>query len=652
MPEHGVAGTTAKKKALPEGSAIGVEAGFIQARNLSSSERRIRNYPGADKPISRTTLRKRTNRLIGHALAILLALGASGAARAEPAHGIAMHGDPALPEGFAHLPYADPEAPKGGTVVYGEAGSWDSLNPYIVKGRSPWQLRMFVAESLMARSWDEPFTLYGLLAETVETPPDRSWVEFTLREEARFSDGSPVTVEDVIYSMKLLGEKGHPRYLEAWQAVESIEQTGPRSVRIDFASPNRELPMLMGLRPILKKDEWERRDFTESSLEPFTGSGPYVIGAFEPGRFLELRRNPDYWGRDLPVNRGLYNFDVIRFEYYLTGEAVWEAFAAGLLSIFKDDDPKRWEDGYTFPAAVDGRIVRGEIPHSRPSGMEGFVFNTRREIFADRRVREALTLAFDWEWINARLYGDEYARITSYWSNSDLAFSGPAEGLEAEILAPFDLPEGTLEEGWTPPASDGSGRNRGNLRRAGKLLDEAGWTVTGGTRANAAGKPLAFEILVTSKSHETLASVYAESLKRLGVDVSVRMVDSAQYAVRRDEYDYDVIVNRWYLSLSPGTEQYIYFAPENVSEPGGRNYAGITDPAVEATIGAMLEAETLEDFRAAVRAHDRVLTSGIYVLPWGYLPTDRLAWLRGFAKPERDSLYGYRMETWYAEPAE
>ncbi len=572
-------------------------------------------------------------------------------AAAEPAHGIAMHGAPDLAPGFTHLPYANPDAPQGGRVVYGEVGGFDSLNPYILRGRAPWGVRVHTVESLMARSWDEPFTLYGLLAESVETPADRSWVAFTLRPEARFSDGSPVTAEDVVWSLKTLGEQGHPAFRNAWEAVESVEQTGPRSLRVSFNQPNRELPLIMGLRPVLKKAQWQGREFTDPGLEPVIGSGPYTVADFEPGRFVAFARDPDYWGSELAVNRGVHNFATIRYEYYRNSEALWSAVKTGAVSVFYDSDPVRWVTGYDFPAARDGRLERGEISHGRPTGMYGFVFNTRREIFADRRVRRALALAFDWEWVNERLFRGAYERIESYYDNSPLGFTGEAEGRVRELLAPYAdaLPEGTLGEGWRPPGSDGSGRDRRNLREAARLLAEAGWQVEGRTLRNAGGEPFRFEILVNSTEDETLASLWRESLQRLGVEAEVRRVDDAQYQARRREYDYDMITNRWFLSLSPGVEQRLYFGSHGRTEPGTRNYMGVADPAVDAMIDALLAAETREGFTAAVRALDRVLSSGVYVIPFGYLPADRIAWQKGFAKPERDPLYGFRPEVWWKE---
>ncbi len=560
-----------------------------------------------------------------------------------------MHGAPALAPGFTSLPYANPEAVKGGRVVFGETGGFDSLNPYLLKGRAPWGVRAHTIESLMARSYDEPFTLYGLLAESVETPEDRSWVEFTLRPEARFSDGSPVTVEDVIWSLETVGTQGHPAFRNAWNAVSGVEQTGPRRLRISFAEPNRELALIMGMRPVLKKAEWQGREFTRSTLEPITGSGPYVVDRFEPGRFIAFRRNPDYWGRNLGITRGLNNFDEIKYEYFRNSEALWSAVKTGEVSIFTDSNAARWAEGYDFPAALEGRLLRDEIAHGRPTGMYGFVFNTRRAIFADRRVREALALSFDWEWVNQRLFREQYKRIESYFANSALGFSGPAEGREAALLAPFaeTLPEGTLEAGWRPPVSDGSGRDRKNLRAAVRLLEQAGWRVDGRLRKNAAGEPLSFEVLVASTADETLAELWSGALARLGVEVRVRRVDNVQYVARRRNYDYDMTVNRWFLSLSPGVEQRLYFGANGRTDPGTRNYMGVDDPAVEAMIESLLIATNRPDFESAVRALDRVLSAGIYVIPFGYLPTDRVAWQRGYKRPERDALYGWRPEVWW-----
>lgn len=561
-----------------------------------------------------------------------------------------MHGSPALSAGFEALPYVNRAAPKGGEAVFGETGGFDSLNPFVLKGRVPGAVSTLTVESLMARSYDEPFTLYGLLAESIEVPDDRSWVAFKLRDGARFSDGTPVTVEDVIWSFRTLGTEGHPRYRAAWAGVSEIRATGPRTVRIDFSEANRELPLLMGLRPILKRAQFEGRDFANAGPGAAIGSGPYLIAAHEPGRFIEFRRNPDWWGRDLAINRGLHNFGTVRFEYFRNASALWEAVKTGGVSIFYESDPVRWAEAYDFPAMTDGTLVRGEIAHSRPTGLEGFGFNTRRAVFADREVRAALALSFDWEWVNTRLFRGQYRRIESAFGNSPLGFDGPAEGREREILLPFadQLPEGTLEEGWRPPTSDGSGRDRRNLRRAARMLDAAGWAVSDGARRNSAGEPLAFEILVQTQEHQTLASLWREALSRLGVEMTVRLVDNTQYQARLAAYDYDMIVYLRRMSLSPGTEQLYYFASEGRDLPGTRNYMGVAQPATDAAIAAMLAARTREDFEAAVRAHDRVLNAGVYVVPLGVLPADRLVWRREVAHPDRPALYGHW--SWWAGP--
>ena len=649
-------GALAKKKAPPEGGALGVEAGFIQARNLSSSGETIRKLCPLGK--SDSALFRGTGLLRGwwHIFAIVAGLAIASPAAADPKHGIAMYGEPALSPDFNKLPYVSADATQGGRLVLGETGGYDSLNPFVLKGRAPWALGLHTTESLLARSYDEPFTLYGLLAASVEVPEDRSWVEFTLREGARFSDGSTVTVEDVIWSFQTLGTLGHPRYRNSWKGVASIAESGPGKVRIELAEANRELPLILGLRPILKKAQFDGVDF-ESFPGPVIGSGPYTIAEHEPGRFIEFAKNPDWWGRDLPINRGLNNFERVRYEYFRNQDALWEAVKTGSVSLFHDTDPVRWAEGYDFPAMADGTLQRDEIAHSRPTGMEGFGFNTRREIFRDRRVREALALSFDWEWVNQKLYRGQYARITSYFGNSPLAHSGAAQGAERALLEPFadELPEGLLDQGWVPPVTDGSGRNRRNLRRAAKLLDEAGWTVKDGRRVNADGEPLRFEILVNRTLHETLGSLWRETLEKLGIEITVRLVDDAQYTARLTDYDYDMIYYIRRMSLSPGTEQRFYFGADGRDQPGTRNYMGIAEPAIEAAIDAMLNATDAEAFLAAVRAHDRVLTGGIYVIPMGVLPTDRVVWKTGFSRPEARSLYGWwgwwaGPGVWWAEP--
>lgn len=549
--------------------------------------------------------------------------------RSEPAHGIAMYGAPALPPGFAHLPYVNPDAPRGGRIVLAEIGGFDSLNPFVLKGNSVYGQRTWGYETLMARNWDEPFALYGLLAESVEVPEDRSWVEFTLRPEARFSDGSPVTVADVLWSFETLGTRGHPRYRGAWDKVARAEQTGPRSLRITFDTPDRELPLIMGLRPVLKRTETADQGFEEATLTPPIGSGPYVVGAFEPGRYLTLTRDPDWWGRDLPINRGLYNIEVIRLEWYGDADVAFEAFRAGEISVMRETDSAKWDTAYDFPAMRDGRMQRALVPHQRPSGMAGLVMNTRRAPFDDWRVREALIRAFNFEFVNGALNGGALPRITSYFGNSVLGMRpGPATGAVRDLLAPFaaDLPPGTLE-GYALPVSDGGLANRANTRAALRLLAEAGWQVRDGVMQDDAGRPLRFDIVLQSGARQeiTVAELYVEALSRLGIAASVVTVDPAQYKERTQVYDFDMTWYRIGLSLSPGNEQQLYWGAAGVETPGTRNWMGLNSPAAEAMIAQLLNAPDSEVFVAAARALDRVLTAGRYVIPIWHTPLSRLA---------------------------
>lgn len=592
--------------------------------------------------------------LRGVATAVAL-MAVPGLAWAQ-SHGIAMYGEPALPPDFVSLPYANPDAPKGGRIVFGESGGFDSLNPFIVNGIAPAGLTAHTVETLLGRSFDEPFTLYGLLAESVNTDEARTFVEFTLREGARFSDGSPVTVEDVIWSFETLGTKGQPRYAAAWKKIGAVEQTGERSVKFTFNTEDRELPLILGLRPILKKAQWDGKDFTLSSLEAPIGSGPYVVAEFDPGRFISYRKNPDWWGADLPFNRGQHNLDEIRYDYFGDGGVVFEAFKAGEITSWRETNPVKWEQQYDFPAVTAGDVVKSVIPHSRPSGIEGFVFNTRRPLFSDWRVREALITAFNFELVNKTLNGGAQPRIQSYFSNSPLGMvpGAPAEGRVAELLEPFkaELLPGALE-GYALPVGDGSEANRGAIRAATALLEEAGWTVQDGVLKNAAGEPFAFEILITNGADDIInaATIYVEALKRLGIEARVTTVDSAQYKERTTNYDFDMTHYIRSLSLSPGNEQTLYWGSAGVTEPGTRNWMGMNSPAAEAMIATMVAAEDEADFVAAVQALDRVLTTGRYVIPIWYSDVSRLAHRKELKYPERLPLYGdwpgFQPEVWW-----
>lgn len=595
--------------------------------------------------------------------AILAGLAAGSMAMADPQHGIAMYGDPALPPDFDHLPYANPEAPVGGRIVTAEVGAFDSLNPYLQKGTVPWQLTYLVSETLMGRSLDEPFSLYGLLAESMEVGPNREWVEFTLRPEARFSDGNPVTVEDVIWSYETLGTQGHGRYASFWGQVASIEAVGERTVRITFNTPNRELALLAGLRPILEKAQWEGVDFANSDgldIIPIT-PGPYTVTDFEAGRFVELTRNPDYWGWDVPFRRGTMNIETIRFEFFGDETAAFEAFKTGEVNLVRETNVARWDSQYDFPLVTDGSIVKDVIPHQRPSGMTGLVMNTREPIFADWRVRDALILAFNFEFINDTLTGGQSPRIASYFSNSPLGMvpGTPAEGRVAEILAPFaaDLVPGTIE-GYALPVSDGTEANRDNIRAALDQLAAAGWTVADdGVLRNAAGEPFAFEILLQNGASEnsTITDIYVQALTRLGIQATVTSVDPAQFTERVQALDFDMTYYRVGLSLSPGNEQYLYFGSEQ-ADTGGRNLMGIKSPAVDAMIGAILNSASQDDFRAAVQALDRILTAGRYVIPFYQWNDARIAHAADLHYPDHIPLFGdwpgWEPEVWWSDAAE
>ena len=598
----------------------------------------------------------RINFFVGLTAACLAILGT---ASAEPKHGIAMYGEPLLPPDFVSLPYANPDAPKGGRIVQGEVGSFDSLNPHILKGRVPWQLRFLAHESLMGRSYDEPFTLYGLLAESVETAPDRSWVEYTLRPEARFSDGTPVTVEDVIWSYETLGTEGHPRYRGSWEKVERIEAVGERGVRITFNTEDDELALIMGMRPILKKAQWNGLDFADSGVDVVPiSSAPYVISDVDPGRYVVLTRNPDYWGDGVvPFMRGQANLDEIRMEFFADGTAMFEAFKGGLLNTMRETNVQKWDTQYDFPAVENGDIVKSVIPHERPTGIRGLVMNTRKPMFQDWRVREALITAFNFEFINQTINGELQPRIASYFSNSVLGMeAGPATGRVAEFLEPFadQLLPGALE-GYELPVGDGTERNRRNLRRAIGLMAEAGWELDEGVLKNASGEPFAFEILLQTGATETqqIVDLYAAALERLGAVVTVTTADSAQYKERTNVFDFDMT---WYargLSLSPGNEQMLYWGSEAADTDGSRNWMGMKSPAAEAMIGRLLTSDSRDDFLAATRALDRVLTTGRYVVPIWHAPIARLAHAKELRYPTDLPMYGdwigFQPDVWWYE---
>ena len=574
-------------------------------------------------------------------------------------HGIAMHGDPALPADFAHLPYADPDAPRGGTITHGVQGSFDSLNQFIVQGGTTTargirdtDFGALVIESLLERNLDEPFTLYGLLAESVRMPEERDWIEFRINEKARFSDGTPVTVDDVIFSFEILRDKGRPHFRSRYSRITSIEKTGERSVRFTFADgSDRELPLLVGMSPIFAKHTIDPQTFDRSTLVPPVGSGPYIIDSVDPGNRIVYRRDPDYWAKDLPIRRGMYNFDRLSIEYYRDENTLFEAFKKGLVQVLPVADPARWTTSLDFPAVTEGKVVKEGFRLGTPAGMHGFVFNTRRTIFSDVRVRRALAMLFDFEWVNRTLYHGLYARTGGYFDNSVLSSLGrPASEAERALLAPFaeEIAPDVLEGTWQPTQADGSGRDRKVLRAAVEQLAEAGYRIDGRTLRGPDGAPLSFEILVASQDQERLALAYQRSLKLIGVEARIRSVDSAQYQRRRQTFDYDMVMNTWLVSLSPGNEQSYRWGSEAAAQDGSFNYAGVKSPAVDAMIDAMLSARDADGFTDAVRAFDRALISGAYVVPLFHLPEKWVARWTAIGRPEVQSITGPRFETWWS----
>ncbi|HEX6111312.1 MAG TPA: extracellular solute-binding protein [Geminicoccaceae bacterium] len=568
------------------------------------------------------------------------------------AHGVAMHGDLKYGPEFEHFDYVNPDAPKGGAVTFASIGTFDTLNPFIIKGTKADGLG-FLFETLTTQSEDEPFSEYGLLAESIEMPEDRSWVAFTLRPEARWHDGKPVTVEDVIFSFNTLKEKGLPFYRAYYKNVIRVEPAGERRVKFTFEeTTNRELPLILGQLPILPKHYYEEVEFDKTALQPPLGSGPYRIKSLEPGRRIVYERVRDYWGAELPVSRGFWNFDEIRYEYYRDANVALEAFKAGGYDIRVENTSKFWATAYTGPMFDAGWIQKEEIPHELGTGMQGFAYNLRRPMFQDHRVRRALAYAFDFEWTNRTIMYGQYDRTESYFSNTELAAEGLPDAAELELLEPFrdQLPEEVFTEVYQAPSTEDEGGIRQNLRTALRLLGEAGWSVEGGRLVNAQGQPFRFEILLNGPSFERHTLPFIRNLERLGIQATVRAVDPAQYQNRMDEFDFDVVVASFGQSLSPGNEQREYWGSEAADIPGSRNVIGIKDPVVDHLIDKIIEAPTREDLVTATRALDRVLLWGHYVIPHWHSRIFRVAYWNKFDRPQTNPPYGLPLFSWWVDP--
>ncbi len=570
----------------------------------------------------------------------------------EAAPAIAMHGEPALAPGFDHFPYVNPEAPKGGRLNLAFLGAFDSVNPYNVKALSTAQgLTGNVYQSLMIRSDDEPFTLYGLIAESVETDPARDRIVFHLNPSARFSDGSPITSADVLFSFNLLKAKGRPQQRAAFSLVRGAEAPDAHTVRFDLTGANdRELPLTLAIMPVLSKAHTDAEHFEDQTLQIPVASGPYRIAEVVPGQRLVLKRNPDYWARDLPVSKGLYNFDEIRIDYYRDAAAMFEAFKAGLIDYRTEDDVTRWRSEYDFPAARDGRVITASIPNGLPKGVSGFAFNTRRPVFADPRVREALASMFDFEWINANLYAGAYKRSEGFFDDSELSSIGrPASEREKSLLAPFpgSVRDDVLDGTWRAPVSDGSGRDRTIAHRAIEQLEGAGYRLKDGRLVDRNGAPLAFEIVVKTREEERLALAYARNLARIGVTADVRLVDEVQFQRRRTRFDFDVMPGTWTASPSPGNEQRGRWSSAAANADGAYNIAGAASPAIDTMIAAILAANSNADFVAAVRALDRLLISGFYIVPLYYAPEQWIAYSAKLGRPDKTPLFGVDLAAWW-----
>jgi len=579
-------------------------------------------------------------------------------ANAEPSYALAMHGEPALPADFDHFPYANPDAPKGGRIDYAWVGTFDSLNPFIVQGdgaRGMWDLTFgnTVFETLMARSRDEPFTLYPLLAESVETDADRTFVEFTLDARAKFSDGQPVTAEDVIFSLELLRDKARPLYRNWIGVVDKMEKVGERGVRLTFNDKaGRESSLLLAQLPIFPKHATDAETFDKSSLKPLIGSGAYTVDSVRPGEVVVLKRNPDYWGKDIPTKRGFDNYDEIRMNYFRDENIMFEAFKKGAVDIMLETDTGRWANGYNFPAVSDGRVVKETFKSGLPSGMYGFVLNTRRDVFKNRDVRLALGGLFDFEWANQNLFFSAYKRIRSYYDGSELSsYGSPASEAEKALLAPYAdkvLPE-VMDGTWTLPVSDGSGRDRTFLKKGFDALKAAGYHLQDEVMVGPDGKPLAFEILLNGKAGESVAAAWQRTLAKLGIQVTLRSVDGAQYLQRQRVYDFDTMLVTYTSSLSPGTEQAFRWGSGSRDADGTYNFAGVADPAIDAMIERLLTVRSREDFVTAVRAYDRLLISGAYVVPLYYQPEQWVGRWTRIKHPDYVPIYGYNLPAWWRQ---
>ena len=582
----------------------------------------------------------------------LLAL-TSSVAQAAGQHAITLYGEPPkYPANFQHFDYVNPQAPKGGTFRQSGLGSYDSLNPFISKGVTADGIGI-IYDTLTRHSMDEPFTEYGLLASKIEVAPDNTWVRFYLRPEARFSDGQAVTAEDVVFSFETLMQHGEPQYKAYYADVAKVTAEDPLRVRFDFKhGNNRELPLILGQLAVLPKHWWANRDFNKGNLDIPVGSGPYKVGKLEPGRSIRYERVKDWWGKDLPVNRGFYNFDNLVIDYYRDGSVALEALKAEQFDYALEVSAKNWATAYNTPAVNDGRLRKEQIANHNPTGMQGFVFNLRKPIFQDRRVREALSLLFDFEWSNKQLFNGAYTRTQSYFENSDLAASGlPSDG-ELKLLEPLrsKLEPRVFSEAFSAPRSDASGIIREQQRRAYQLLQEAGWRIVDDKMVDAEGTPVKFEFLLAQIDFERVLLPFKRNLADLGIALEIRRVDVSQYITRLRSRDYDMLVGGFAQSNSPGNEQREYWHSASADKPGSRNYIGLQDPAIDSLVEGLINADSRQSLITHSKALDRALQWGFYVIPNWHIKTWRVAYWNRFEHPKVTPLYDLGLHTWWAKP--
>ncbi|MER8567575.1 MULTISPECIES: extracellular solute-binding protein [unclassified Mesorhizobium] len=588
---------------------------------------------------------------------------APGVAMSEPRHAIAMQGEPALPADYQHFDYVNPDAPKGGNITYCVVGSFDNLNPFILKslrttarGMQDLIFGNLVFEPLMMRNYDEAFSLYGLLADTADMDPERKWIEFHLNPNAKWSDGDPVTPDDVLFTYDVFTDKGRPPYRDRMSLIAKLEKTGDHSVRFTFNDKaNRETPLIIALTPIIPKHAFNKDTFDKTTLKPVIGSGPYIIDKVQPGQRIVFKRNPNYWGKDIPSKRGFDNYDQITIEYFLNANAKTEAFKKGICAIYDEGDPVKRERDIDFPAFHRGEVIAETFDTGIPPVVTGFLFNTRLEKFSNPEVRRALGMLYDFEWANKNLFGGKYTRTMSYWQNSELSALGhPASDREKALLAPYPgrVPADVMDGSWRPPVNDGTGQDRKVMKVAFDLLKSQGYAVRDGVLLDPKGTPFGFEILTASQDEERFAAIYQRSLEKIGIAVTIRSLEADQIQSRKQRFDFEVLVGSsgFSNSLSPGMEQNLRWGSSEAKREGSFNLAGVADPAVDAAIDAMLRARTKEDYVAAVRVLDRLLISGNYMVPMQYNAQQWLAYWNYLDHPKKTPIFGYQWPTWWRKP--